>query len=164
MNSFFFVLFLSILSFSVKAQIDRNVLGMRLSSSDEIESLAAEISYQTGLGDINRVEMDLGWGSGSFIDLFRFAAFFHWVYPLDKGFGWYLGPGLGVGFLDYDLPVIKDDNEVFLILGGQAGLQYIFDDIPLQLSLDLRPEFFAGNTNDDVDVDLGLSIRYIFKN
>ena len=137
---------------------------MRLSSSDEIESLAAEISYQRGLSAVNRVELDMGWASGSFIDLFRFAGFFHWVFPLEHGFAWYVGPGAGVGILDYDLPIFEKDSDVFLILGGQGGLQYIFEDIPLQLSLDLRPEFFAGNANDDVDIDLGLSIRYIFKN
>jgi hypothetical protein len=160
----FLVVFLLAFHWSLEGQIDPNTLGMRLSSSDEIESVAAEISYQKGLSNLNRVEMDLGWTSGTLIDLFRFAAFYHWVYPLDQGFSWYLGPGMGIGFLDYDLPLIKDEDEVFLILGGQVGLQYIFEKIPLQLSMDLRPEFFVGNTFDDFDIDLGISARYIFKN
>lgn len=164
MKPTFFMIILLMLGLSSSAQVDPNALGMRLSGNDDSESLAAEISFQKGLSGRNRVEFDLGWSSGSFVDLFRVAAFFHWVFPLDQGFAWYLGPGLGTGILDDDRPRFEEKSDVFIILGGQGGMQYSFKDLPLQLSLDLRPEFFAGKSNDELAIDLGLSIRYIFKN
>lgn len=163
MKNWYLVLLLLGLLGGLSAQISPNALGLRFSGSDEVESVGVEVSYQKALGDNNRLEADLGINNSSFIDLFRLAGFYHWVFPLEQGFSWYVGPGAGIGIIDYDAPVfVERDSDVFLILGGQAGIEYSFDQIPLQLSLDLRPEIFVGSIGDDLDIDLGVSFRYLF--
>ena len=47
------------LAFSTQAQeISKNALGLRLGDND---GFGGEISYQRGLSDNNRLELDLGW-------------------------------------------------------------------------------------------------------
>ena len=47
------------LAFSAQAQdISKNALGLRLGDSG---GFGTEITYQRGLGDNNRLELDLGW-------------------------------------------------------------------------------------------------------
>lgn len=99
-----------------------------------------EASYQHSLGD-NFVEADLG--------LFTFrslnaAATYNFMIAqpswTPKGeWGFYAGPGAGLGV---------DFGGAFNIgIGGQVGLEYKFDNIPLQLSVDYRPMFglYAAN-------------------
>jgi hypothetical protein len=54
-------------------------------------------------------------------------------------------------------------------LTGVAGIEYVFPDVPLQLSFDIRPELHFGDDRDDFDddynelvPDIGLSLRYTF--
>ena len=151
-------------SMTAVGQIAPHAAGLRFSSSDEIESVGVELSYQMGMGSANRLEIDLGWNENSFIDLFRLAGFYQWVFPIEQGFQWYVGAGGGLGLLDYDNRVVfRDDSDVFLIVGGQAGIEYSFVEVPLQLSLDLRPEAFIGDVSDNLDIDLGFSVRYQFR-
>ena len=49
---------------------------------------------------------------------------------------------------------------MFLNFDLQLGIEYNFSEVPLQLSLDGRPEF--GIINDDFDMGYGLGIRYTF--
>ncbi len=158
----FISFWLALMAFSMNAQISPHALGLRFSSSNGIQSVGVEVSYQKSLGEQNRIELDLGLSNGSLVDLFRLAGYYHWVKPLEQGFAWYLGPGGGLGIIDYNAPIGELQSDVFIILGGQVGIEYIFADIPLQLALDLRPEFFIGSLNDNVDVDLGFSVRYLF--
>lgn len=154
---------LILFSISSSAQMAKNALGLRFSGSSEIQSVGVEVSYQQNFSDLNRIEADLGFTNSTAVDVFRLAAFYHWVYPLEEGFRWYVGPGGGIGAIDYNTPAPSESNSsVFLILGGQGGIEYVFDEIPLQLSLDLRPEFFIGNLDDNLGIDLGLSARYLF--
>ena len=53
------------------------------------------------------------------------------------------------------------DDETFIFAAGDIGIEYNFD-IPLQLSLDFRPELGFGNYSDDLDFDIALGIRYRF--
>lgn len=141
----------------VSAQdIAENAIGLRLGDSD---GFGAEISYQRALGDVNRLELDLGWRSGTDFDGFKLTGLYHWVWQLDGNFNWYAGPGAGIASYDFDDNRI--DDETFIFLAGNVGIEYNFD-IPLLLSLDFRPELGFGNFNDDLDFDIALGIRYQF--
>ena len=83
--------------------------------------------------------------------------------PVKGGFDWYLGLG----------PMIGHWNEVYVdYYGGNggiyvsgvlvAGVQYIFPEVPLQLSVDIRPEIAIANRWDEVGGGFGFAIRYIF--
>ncbi|MBT8323691.1 MAG: hypothetical protein HKN99_12605 [Winogradskyella sp.] len=147
------------LSLTVVAQaqtISDNAIGLRLGDSD---GFGAEVSYQRALGGNNRLEADLGWRSGNDFDGFKLTGIYQWVWELDGNFNWYAGAGGGLGSYSFDNNAI--DDETFVFLAGDIGIEYNFD-IPLLLSLDFRPEIGFGNFNDDLDFDIALGIRYQF--
>ncbi|WP_323788985.1 hypothetical protein [Psychroserpens sp.] len=145
---------------TVNAQeIAENALGLRLGDSD---GFGAEISYQRGLSDNNRLEFDLGWRSGSGYDGFKLSGLYQWVWNIDGGFNWYAGAGGGIGSYSFDNVVPGfDSSETFVFVAGDIGIEYNFD-IPLLLSLDFRPELGFGDFRDDIDFDIALGIRYQF--
>ncbi|MEO5789562.1 MAG: hypothetical protein ACOH2D_00215 [Gelidibacter sp.] len=142
--------------------IANNALGLRIGDND---GFGAEISYQLGLSQANRLELDLGLRSGSDYNGFKLAGIYQWVWNIDGGFNWYAGPGAGIG--SYSSKYKDNDkryrtNQTFAFIAGDIGIEYIFD-IPLMLSLDFRPELaFGNNYNDDLDFDIALGIRYRF--
>jgi len=140
--------------------ISPNAIGLRLGDSN---GFGTEISYQRALSDNNRLEFDLGWRSGNNFDGFKLTGLYQWVWNLDGNFDWYAGVGGGLASFD-------DDNygsDSFIFAAGDIGIEYSFE-IPLQISLDFRPEFGFGNNydnnydNSDLDFDIGLGIRYLF--
>lgn len=154
------------LTFATQAQdISKNALGLRLGDND---GFGGEISYQRGLGDNNRLELDLGWRNSKNIDAFKLVGLYQWVWNIDKGFNWYAGVGAGIGSWRYDGPGDPDpDGGSFLLAAGDIGIEYNFD-IPLQLSLDFRPELYFGDNRSDFDnydsfgPDIALGIRFRF--
>jgi hypothetical protein len=164
-----FLLAIAIIFFTANSNaqdIADNAIGLRLGDSD---GFGAEISYQRALGgDNNRLELDLGIKSGNDYDGFKLAGIYHWVWNIDGAFNWYAGPGAGLASYSYNYKLPDgnkfDDSETYLFVGGQVGIEYGFD-IPLLLSLDVRPEFGFGNSafdNNNLDLDIALGIRYQF--
>jgi len=156
-----FLLAITIIGFTALSNaqdISPNALGLRLGDSD---GFGAEISYQAGLGDNNRLEFDLGWRSGNNFDGFKLAGLYQWVWTLDGNFNWYAGVGGGVGSYSYDNDFNNGEDETFIFAAGDIGIEYDFD-IPLLISLDFRPEFGFGSYRDDLDFDIALGIRYQF--
>jgi hypothetical protein len=147
------------LAFSTQAQdISKNALGLRIGDND---GLGTEISYQRGLGDNNRLELDLGWRSSNDVDGFKLAGLYQWVWNIEGGFNWYAGAGAGVGTWSYDNNGNKDSGSYFFA-AGDIGIEYNFD-FPLQLSLDFRPELYFNNddfVDDNFGPDIALGIRY----
>lgn len=153
------------LAFSANAQeIRKNALGLRLGDND---GFGGEISYQRGLSDNNRLELDLGWRDSRNYDAFKLVGLYQWVWNIDGGFNWYAGVGGGVGSYDiddrYDLPD-DEDGGTFFLLAGDIGIEYVFPNAPIQLSLDFRPEIYFGDDfrEDDFGPDIALGIRFTF--
>lgn len=149
------------LAFGAQAQdISKNALGLRLGDND---GFGGEVSYQRGLGDNNRLELDLGWRNSDNIDAFKLAGLYQWVWNIDGGFNWYAGVGGGIGSWSYDGPGDPDnDSGTILFAAGDIGIEYNFD-IPLQLSLDIRPELYFNSDDyreDSFGPDIALGIRY----
>lgn len=137
-------------------EISKNALGLRFGDSN---GLGVEISYQRSFGENNRIEFDLGWKNGKNHSGFKLTGLYQWVWNIDEGFNWYAGAGGGLGSYRFDDTSIND--ETFLFVAGGVGIEYNFD-IPLLLSLDVRPELGFGNFRNDVDFDIALGIRYQF--
>lgn len=160
------------MAFTAQSQeIAKNALGLRLGDND---GFGGEISYQRGLGDNNRLELDLGWRDSKNYDALKLVGLYQWVWNIEGGFNWYAGVGAGIGSWSYnDLPPAYrgDDNGVFLLAAGDIGIEYKFD-FPLQLSLDFRPElYFADGRNDNeyygnrynsFGPDIALGARFTF--
>lgn len=145
-------------------QISENALGLRLGGGD---GFGAEVSYQRALGaQNNRLEVDLGWRNDDDFDAFKLTGLYQWVWNIDGGFNWYAGVGGGVGSVD-DKRRFRDDYDyndgAFLFVAGDIGIEYNFD-IPLVVSLDLRPEigFNDYDVIDDFSPDFAIGVRYQF--
>ena len=147
---------------SVQAQsIANHALGLRLGDND---GFGTEISYQHGLSENNRLELDLGWRDTKYYDGFKLTGLYQWVWNIEGGFNWYAGAGAGVGSRDFDpdYPGYDDDySNLFVVIAGDIGIEYDFD-FPLLLSLDFRPEIGLDDYGDDLDLDIALGIRYQF--
>jgi len=151
------------LAFSAQAQdISKNALGLRLGDND---GFGGEISYQRGMGSNNRLEFDLGWRNSKDVDAFKLVGLYQWVWNIDGGFNWYAGAGAGVGSWSYNKNGFKDSGS-FVLAAGDIGIEYNFQEAPIQLSLDFRPEFYLNNSGDnqfrenDFGPDIALGIRY----
>ncbi|NOY47413.1 FIG00552350: hypothetical protein [hydrothermal vent metagenome] len=147
-------------TFTTNAQeIASNAIGLRLGDSD---GFGAEISYQKGIGDNNRLEFGLGWRDGNNYSAVRAIGLYQWVYPLDGNFNWYTGVGGGLAAYSLDnVTPGADDSSTSLLIAGDIGIEYNFD-IPLLISLDFRPEIGFGSINNDLDFDIALGLRYQF--
>lgn len=140
--------------------ISKNALGLRLGDND---GFGGEVSYQRGLSKNNRLELDLGWRDSKNVDAIKLAGLYQWVWNIDGGFNWYAGVGGGVGSWSYDYNGF-DDSGTFIFAAGDIGIEYNFD-IPIQLSLDFRPELYFNSDDfreDNFGPDLALGIRYRF--
>lgn len=153
------------LAFSAQAQeVRKNALGLRLGDND---GFGGEISYQRGLSSNNRLEFDLGWRDSKHYDAAKIVGLYQWIWNIDGGFNWYAGVGGGLGSYkyhdDYDYPG-NDNGGTFLIGAGDIGIEYLFKDAPIQLSLDFRPELYFGDDfrDDNYGSDIGLGIRFTF--
>ncbi len=146
--------------FAQGQEIAKNALGLRFGDND---GFGAEISYQRGLSNNNRLELDLGWRNSKNVDAYKLVGTYQWVWHIDGGFNWYAGVGAGVGSWSYNHHGDKDSGTYFLA-AGQIGIEYGFKEIPLMLSLDFRPEYYFGDGwgGDDFGPDIALGIRYKF--
>jgi opacity protein-like surface antigen len=150
------------LAFSSQAQdISKNALGLRLGSND---GFGGELSYQRGLSKNNRLEFDLGWRNSKNVDAFKLAGLYQWMWNIDGGFNWYAGVGGGLGSWSYNYNGNKNKG-TFFFGAGDIGVEYNFAEVPIQISLDLRPELYFnsdGYRDNNFGQDLGLGIRYKF--
>lgn len=145
---------------SYSQDISKNTLGFRFGSND---GFGAEVSFQRKLTTDNRLEVDLGFRNSNDINAFKIAGLYQWVMPIENNFNWYVGVGGGIGGWSVNSTNNKD-NGTFFFAAGDIGIEYNFD-IPLQISLDLRPELYAnasGYRNHNLGSDIGLGIRYKF--
>ena len=145
--------------YNVYAQdISSNAIGLRFGDND---GFGAEISYQHKIKDSNRLEFDLGFRDNKNFDIWKLTGIYQWIWSIDGGFNWYAGFGAGIG--NVDVKGFDNDDGFFLNAAGNVGVEYNFD-IPLLISLDFRPEFGIVNDfgNDDLDLDIALSLRYQF--
>ncbi|MBF2708453.1 outer membrane protein [Flavobacterium soyangense] len=156
------------LAFTTQAQdISKNAIGLRLGDND---GFGAEVSYQRGLSNSNRLELDLGWrnrnnyhnnGYYGKDNALKLSGLYQWVWNIDEGFNWYAGVGGGFGSYNSDYNGVND-NGVFAFAAGDVGIEYNFD-FPLQLSLDFRPELGGNGYYDNgYSSDIALGVRYRF--
>jgi hypothetical protein len=141
------------LTIAVKAQDYKTSLGIRA-------GYPYGITVKHFLSEKNAIEGILAsrWGGFVVTGLYENE---HWTgeYP---GFNWFWGMGAHIGFWD-NTPYFNSVN-MTTVIGADAilGLEYTFDEIPLNLSLDLLPSInLIGNYSWN-GINGGLSIRYVF--
>lgn len=155
------------LTFTAEAQkVAKNAIGIRVGDND---GFGAEASYQRGFGTTNRLELDLGLRNSKNYDAIKFVGLYQWIWNIEGGFNWYAGAGAGLGNWRYNGPGNPDPNRgAYFLVAGDIGIEYVFD-IPLQMSLDFRPELYLADDRNDFDdkyksfgPDIAFGIRYTF--
>jgi len=144
------------MSYYSYAQVNPHAIGLRIGGNGDING--AELSYQKGFNDVNRLELDLGFGGNSHHNRIFLAGIYHWDWNITDGLNWYLGPGAGLGFYSYD----DGDDYMNIAIGGQIGLEYDFNtlDAPILLSLDARPMWDFLGDNSGFGWGIALGVRY----
>jgi hypothetical protein len=153
------------LVFSAQAQenISKNAIGVRFGNHYGLE---VEITYQRMLCSKNRLELDAGWSSSNNTEAFKLFGIYQWYWNLEKRLYWYTGGGAGFGTWNTDdnyNNAYANDNGFFIVATGDIGIEYHIKGVPLQLSLDGRPEYVFNNyEKDDFGFNVGLAVRYKF--
>ena len=120
--------------------------------------LGGELSYQHSLGE-NFLEADLGWWNNGFS---LAAAYDFSIAPVGP-FNFYAGPAAQLFSYGYDNGDGTATTRAAVGVGGQLGLEYFFDAIPLQISLDWRPMFNIGYAGHPFGWEgIALGLRYAF--
>lgn len=159
MKQAFLLIALLGITFMASAQHRGNkAIGLRFGGGN---GYGAELSFQTPF-EGNRLEADLGIGGGKYWHGWTVTALYQWVMNIDGGFNWYLGVGPAIGYWDEKDNYYSNNGGMYLAASLNAGIEYDFREIPLQLSLDFRPEFGILNRWDSVGGGLGFSVRYCF--
>lgn len=149
------IIFFALISIGVvaSAQISSHALGARLYGGDDFNG--AEISYQKGLNDRNRFELDGSFGFRSGNNRLALIGIYQWNWHIVGGFNWFAGPGASLSFDNYE-----DNSYLNIGIGGQIGIEYNFRDFPLLVSLDVRPMWdFLGDVH-GLGYGAALGLRY----
>jgi hypothetical protein len=147
------ILFLSI-SFDLKAQSYKYAVGGRLGASNGL-------TFKMFLDKENAVDFILNFQSKKDYSYFRATGLYEIHQPINNGYGinWYYGGGASIGGRNYKP---TDKGELLLSADGVVGLDYKFDEAPVNVSLDWKPAFeVVPNTRLDAS-GVGLSVRFTF--
>lgn len=141
-----------VLGFAVAASAQPRAIGVRIGNG-------GEISYQHSMGS-NFLEVDGGLGLGLVDGVFNVGAtgiYNFMISEFGNGFGFYAGPGAGVGL------ALGDVNYLALSAAGMVGIEYNFN-FPLQISLDFRQHIGIGFSGNGIwaPSSVGLGLRYQF--
>jgi hypothetical protein len=143
------------IALSLSAQDYRTSLGVR-------GGLPSGLTIKHFLNKNNALEgiMALSYGGFVVTGLYEFEKWTG-IYP---SLNWYIGAGAYAGFWDAgDNPNLPDTFTGSVIgIGLVGGLEYTFDEIPLNLALDILPTFNLAGTSGWGGMSGGLSIRYVF--
>jgi hypothetical protein len=80
--------------------------------------------------------------------------------PDTPGLAWYYGIGANIGFWD-DPGNDEKKTDLFIGADGIVGMEYTFQDIPLNLALDWKPYFIILTRAHFVWDEFALSVRYV---
>ncbi len=142
------VVFLLAISQDASAQAYRFALGVRLSNSTP--TLNNSVTGKYFVTDRTAVE-----GLVSFGSRFGMGALVEIHKPLNiPQLSWMYGAGAFVGF---------QDNDTYLGPTGILGLDYKFENVPINLSLDWKPELNIIPDIDFVPDAFALSVRFTLK-
>jgi len=136
----------------------KTAIGLRLSNTAPIVSNAVTIKHF--LNEKTAIEGLISFGH----DITSFGVLGEIHKPFSTpGLQWYYGAGAYLGFgKEYDVNKARDVNTTFFGGQGVVGLDYKFASIPINLSLDWKPEL---NLVSDINFEpsaIGFSARFTF--
>jgi len=147
---------LNITSAQVNNQM--NAFGLRVGDNS---GLVLELNYQRYLNDSRSFRLESGFGfkdrQQNEVKHLKWVNTFQHVRNLFGRYNWYVG--LGAGFGNYETDLQKKTE---FLAAAVIGIGWS-SKIPLNFSIDLRPEYRPNSVfGDDLDFDIGLSLRFQF--
>lgn len=144
---------------SSKAQDYTDAIGVRL-------SYGGLVSYKHGLNESNYIESILAirWGGIEVTGLFEWQK----AFAEKEQFDWFVGAGMHLGLHGRNNvfnPEQNSNNIVQINLGIDAigGVEYVFENIPLVVSVDYNPSISFTGERWFIPEGFGISARYILK-
>jgi hypothetical protein len=159
----FYLLLIAMVSNTAKAQNNSNsyTTGLGL----KMWGYGAGITLKHFMPNGHALEgIGYAWNGGG-----RITGLYEFHQPIQgaPGLQWYAGPGLHIGFYNdrnNDRYYYSNwDSGTYVGIDGVLGLDYKFNGIPLNLSLDWQPSFEFGDNRGFIGAWGGLAIRYTFK-
>jgi len=156
MKKSFFIIFLFVFpGIVLNAQEYKTSLGLRI-------GVPYGLTIKHFMNDYNAVEGILASDYGGFV-VTGLLESENWTgkYP---ALNWFWGVGAHVGFWDAGANKYVKSNYSGSVIGvdGALGLEYTFDKIPLNLSLDVLPSINLIGSTGWGGINVGLSARYVF--
>lgn len=142
---------------SADAQVYKSAIGARL-------GYPLSASYKTFISNSSALEGYVG---------FRGYSAYRWISingaylihrPIEgvTNLQWYFGGGAGVYFYTYDTGFFEPGSSTSFGLQGYIGLDYTFEDLPLNLTVDWIPTIFLNGFNNGFGGSYGsLGVRYV---
>lgn len=160
MQKIFFTTFVALclgLVTNVSAQEYRTALGVRLSSSTAIQNNS--VSFKQFITERTAIEALFTFG-----DPLAIGALAEFHKPLaPAGLSYFYGAGGYIGFIKtFNTTTQKNSTDPNFGAQGIIGLDYKFNNIPLNISLDWKPEL---NFVTDINFEpaaIGFSARFVF--
>ncbi len=149
-----FLITLSLLSQNANAQY-KHAIGGRFGAANGISFKTFNHNYDRAL------DLILNFQSRNDYSYFRFTGLYEIHQDIENadGLRWYYGFGGTLGSRNYKP---TDNNELLLGIDGVIGLDYKFNGVPINLSLDWKPTLeVAPNTGLNAE-GVGLSFRFTF--
>ena len=86
----------------------------------------------------------------------------HNAIPNVDGLKWYYGGGATAGFFSYQSSYTGSSTSTIFGITGVVGLEYVFKDVPINVSLDWAPTYYLNSGFGFSGDYFALSGRYIF--
>jgi hypothetical protein len=136
----------------------RMAIGLRLSTS--VPTLSNAVTGKYFITDRSAVE-----GIISFGNKFGIGALLEVYKPFNaEGLSWFYGAGAYAGFAKNSDQFGKGDGRVYVGPTGIVGLDYKFPNVPVNLSLDWKPELDIVPAINFIPDAFALSVRFAFRN
>ncbi len=138
---------------TANAQDYKNAIGGRFGNANGV-------SFKTELKRGAMLELIGNFRSNSGADYFNLTGLYEVYKPINgaPGLNYYYGGGATIG----SYKVNGFDGEVYLSANGVLGLDYKFQDLPFNISLDWVPAFQISPNTGFWGGDLGLGLRFTF--
>lgn len=135
------------------AQDYKNAIGGRFGSANGI-------SFKTGLSKGAMLELIGNFRSNNNFEYFNLTGLYEVYKPINgtEGLNFYYGGGATIG----SVRAKGFDGETYLSVNGVLGLDYKFNDVPFNLSLDWIPALRLTQNTGFYGGDVGLGVRFTF--
>lgn len=111
------------------------------------------------LGSKNAIEGSIGGGANTL----WLQGLYELNYTLEDGLNWYFGGGANVGFYSFKNTITNErTSNMILGINGVLGIEYTFEDFPLNVALDTGPNIRIINSF-GFGWGAGIAVRYAIK-